>query len=408
MHVAAARPRVHLPTDRVPKFGELVLSSSYDLAVIGAGIVGLGVALAAARQGRPVVVIERHPAAIGASIRNFGFVTVSGQRAGDHWARALRSRDVWNGIVAEAGIEVLHRGLVMPARRAEAGAVLEAFLATPMGKDCRLINKAEAQAIVPALRLEDAEAILYSPHELRVESREAVAKLAAYLADKYGVDFLWGAAAHAIDDRGVETSRGRVGAEVAVVCPGDDFSSLYPERLAPYGLDVCTLQMLRIAPSAATRFGAAVMSDLSFARYEGFAALPQARALDARLDREEAEKRAAGIHLIAVQSSDGSLVVGDSHVYGDAPAPFATARFDDLILDEFDQVFDLPDRQVVERWTGSYAHASDRTVLIDAPEPHVRLVLVTGGTGASTAFSLGEEVVEDLYGSTHLSRQEAC
>ena len=374
---------------------------SYDVAVVGAGIVGLGAALAAAAQGRKVVVIERNPAAVGASIRNFGFVTVTGQQAGAHWARAMRSRDIWKDLVVQAGIAVHHRGLVMPARRAEAAAVLEAFLATPTGEDCRMIGKAEALDIVPSLRLDGIEAILHSPHELRVESREAVAKVAAHLENAYGVDFLWGTAARAVSDHGVETSRGMVSADAVVVCPGDDYSGLYPERIAAYGLDVCTLQMLRVAPATAATLGAAVMSDLSLARYEGFSALPEAQALGARLDLEDAEKRAAGIHLIAVQSADGSLVVGDTHVYGNAPAPFSSARFDDLMLDEFDRVFDMPGRKVIERWTGSYAHAADRTVLVDAPQPNVRLVIVTGGTGASTAFALGEEVIADLYGSAH-------
>ena len=161
--------------------------------------------------------------------------------------------------------------------------------------------------------------------------------------------------------------------------------------------------MLRVAPAEPSRFGAAVMSDMSLARYEGFADLPEAQALKDRLDREEAESRAAGIHLIAVQSADGSLVVGDSHVYGNAQQPFASERFDRLILDEFDRVFDLPGRTVVNRWIGTYASSKERTVLVERPADHIRLVMVTGGTGASTGFALGEQVVDDLYASTSCS-----
>ena len=54
----------------------------YDVAVVGAGIVGLACALAAARRGLSVVVIDRDAQANGASIRNFGFVTVTGQPRG--------------------------------------------------------------------------------------------------------------------------------------------------------------------------------------------------------------------------------------------------------------------------------------------------------------------------------------
>jgi len=36
---------------------------------------------------------------------------------------------------------------------------------------------------------------------------------------------------------------------------------------------------------------------------------------------------------------------------------------------------------------------------VERPANHIRLVMVTGGTGASTGFALGEQVIDDLYGS---------
>lgn len=48
--------------------------------------------------------------------------------------------------------------------------------------------------------------------------------------------------------------------------------------------------------------------------------------------------REAGIHMIAVQSADGSLVVGDSHVYGNSPQPLAQDRIDAVILKAFDEL----------------------------------------------------------------------
>lgn len=372
-------------------------NQGYDLVVVGAGIVGLGTALAAARKGKKVAIVERNAKAVGASIRNFGFVTVSGQKAGDHWARARRARDVWAEIVEDAGIEVVHRGLVMPAYRQEAENVLDAFLDTQMGADCRSLTPGEALDYVPALRKEGMRSALYSPHELRVESKDAIPKLAAWLEEKHGVAFHWSTAVTGIEGERIETSRGTLSAEAAVICPGDDFSTLFPERITPYGLKVCTLQMLRVAPATPVRFGAAVMSDLSFGRYEGFADLPEGQLLSARLDADCAEMRSAGIHVIAVQSSDGSLVVGDSHVYGNAQQPFAEERIDDLILQGFDEIFDMPGRRIAARWIGTYASASDRTVLVDKPADNIRLVMVTGGTGASTGFALGEQVVSDIY-----------
>jgi FAD dependent oxidoreductase TIGR03364 len=372
---------------------------AYDLAVVGAGIVGLAHALAAARLGKRVVVIDRDAAANGASIRNFGFVTVTGQQAGVCWQRAMRSRDVWAEVAPKARIRVEHAGLLVAARRPEARRVLEAFAATDMGSACRILEPDAAAERIPSARASSLTGALWSPHELRVESREAIPRLAAWLEAAHGVTFQRSTLVKDIAPPRVETTRGPIYAEAVVVCPGHDFLTLYPERIEAYGLTSCKLHMLRVRPGNGLRLGSAVMSDLGLVRYLGYAELPEAAALKARLQREQGPHLANGVHLIVVQSADGSLVVGDSHHYGETVDPFAPAAVDDLILDELDHVLDLPGRTVAERWTGTYASAADRLMLIDRPCDSVRLVIVTSGTGASTAFAIGEEVIAGLFGS---------
>jgi hypothetical protein len=138
------------------------------------------------------------------------------------------------------------------------------------------------------------------------------------------------------------------------------------------------------------------MTDLSLVRYAGYAALPEAGALRRVLEEEQPAHLAHGIHLIAVQSADGSLVVGDSHHYGATPDPFAPEEVDRLILDEYRQTVSPEPPVVLERWTGTYA-SSARSMLRDAPSDEVRLVIVTSGTGASTAFAIGEDTIADLF-----------
>ena len=368
----------------------------YDLAVVGAGILGLACALAAARSGRRVVVIDRDAQANGASIRNFGFITVTGQQAGDCWRRAMRSRDVWDEVAPAAGIQIVHEGLLVVARRPEAARVLEAFAQSEMGAGCRLHDGAAAPRLQPGLRGGFA-AVLESPHERRVESREALPRLAAWLERAHGVEFRRGAAALGVTPEGVSTSRGRIGAGAVVVCAGDDFHTLFADRIALYRLTRCKLQMLRARSRCGLKLSRAVMTDLSLVRYLGYAELAEAQALRARLEREQGAHLAAGVHLIAVGAADGSMVVGDSHVYADTPDPFASEAFDELILDEYEALFgERPD--IWERWTGTYASAPDRLMLTDAPYPNVRLAIVTSGTGASTAFAIGEEIIADLFG----------
>jgi FAD dependent oxidoreductase TIGR03364 len=366
----------------------------YDLAIVGAGILGLAHALAASRLGLKTVVIDRDAQANGASIRNFGFVTVTGQERGEHWRRAMRSRDVWQEIAEPAGIEIIHRGSVVVARRPEALAVVEAFLGTEMGERCELLSAATLAKRQPELA-EGALGALWSPHEVRVESNEAIPRLAAFLAEYKDVEFRRETAVLSVEPPAVQTSRGRIEARAVVVCPGDDMATLFPERIAAYGVERCKLHMLRLADPG-FKLNAAVMADLSLARYAGFADLPEAAALKARVAAELPDTVRNGIHLIVVQSADGSLVVGDSHHYARTPDPFAPEGVDELILDEYRTVFPGQHPSVIARWTGTYASAN-RTMFADAPSENVRLVVITGGTGASTSFAIAEEVIADLF-----------
>jgi FAD dependent oxidoreductase len=177
--------RVSVQSERPPKTSARIerkiavrgvkpTSQSYDIAVVGAGICGLAHALAAARRGKRVVVIDRDAQANGASIRNFGFITVTGQQAGTWWRRAKRSVGVWLEVAEAAKIPIVQRGLLTIARRPEARAVIEAFLQTDMGVECRLVEPRELNDYGSGLRTGEFAGALYSPHEARVESREAI------------------------------------------------------------------------------------------------------------------------------------------------------------------------------------------------------------------------------------------
>lgn len=367
----------------------------HDLVIVGAGIVGLAHALAAARRGRRVLVLDRDAAANGASIRNFGFVTVTGQEAGRVWQLAQRSARIWAEIAPAAGIPILQRGLLLAAHRPEAEAVLDAFADTAMGQSCRRLPAAELAREWPMLV--PPRAALWSPHDLRVESREAIPRLAAWLQAEHRVRFAYGTAVHAVESGRIETSRGTLLADQVIVCPGDDWSTLFPDLYAAAGVTRCKLQMLRLA-APGWRLASPVMGDLSMVRYLGYAALPQAAVLRARLEAEPAAAAALadGIHLIAVQSGDGSLVVGDSHHYAPTPDPFAADAIDARILAAYAELLGAPP-PVIARWTGTYASAGGHSI-VRSPARDVRLVVVTSGTGASTAFALAEQVIEEWMG----------
>ena len=367
-------------------------SNNFDLIVVGAGIVGLAHAYTAARRGLRVCVVERDAACVGASIRNFGFITVTGQGAGDTWRRAKRAREVWGEVAPLAGIPVLHHGLWLTAFRSTALNVLQEFMATDMAEGCALLDVAEAARRAPSLQLDGAQAVLYSPHEMRVESRTAIAQLTHWLAETMGVQFRFSEAVLEVDTPRVRTARAALHAERVVVCTNTDINGLFAERLTAQQLRLCQLHMLRVQPEPGFQLPGSVMADLSLVRYHGYSKLPAAAALRIQLEAVEGESLAHGIHLIVVQSADGSLVVGDSHHYGPVLEPFANQRVDELILQHMQRTLKLQEARVTERWVGTYPSSASTDCLIDQPDAATRMVLVTSGTGSSTAFGIAEEV----------------
>ena len=368
------------------------LDASSDLVVVGAGIVGLACALVAVEQGLTVQVVERDTFCTGASIRNFGFVTVTGQGSGPTWQRARRARDIWAHVAPLANIPLEHAGLYVLAQRAEAEPVLHALLQRPEGAELQWLEPDALRQRAPHLAHAHVRGALYSPHELRVEARYAIERLLLWLESR-GVRFHMGQAVRHVESGRVLVDRGVLRGERIVVCPGADIRSLFPQHFAHHQTQLCQLQMLRVRPPAGYRLDAAVMSDLSLVRYRGFAELPGAKRLEDRLRLEMPHELHHGIHLIVVQSADGSLVVGDSHQYGSAMPPFVAAEVEERILLEMQRMLCLGHYHVEERWTGIYPSGA-QDAFIATVLPGVQLLSVTSGTGMSTAFALAEECLE--------------
>jgi FAD dependent oxidoreductase TIGR03364 len=225
-----------------------------------------------------------------------------------------------------------------------------------------------------------------------VEARFAIEKLRQWLASR-GVRFHMGEAVTHVETGHVHLHSQQLQAERIVVCPGTDLRTLFPQVFTKYQTQLCQLQMLRIRPPRGYHLDAAVMSDLSLVRYRGFTELPGAARLEDRLRLEVPRALQHGIHLIVVQSSDGCLVVGDSHQYGETMPPFVPAEAEELILAEMQRVLCLGHYEVKERWTGIYPSGA-QDAFIETVLPDVQVLSVTSGSGMSTAFALAEECLK--------------
>ena len=231
-----------------------------------------------------------------------------------------------------------------------------------------------------------------------------VAALAALLSDDAEAQILWSTTVHAIRSGAVETTSGEVRAPVVIVCPGADHDWLAPE-LAPTrpGLTRCKLQMLRVRAPDRRRYRPALLTGLSLLRYPGFSARGASERLGARIAAERPELTAAGIHLIVTQLSDGDLLLGDTHEYGDTVSPFGNEHLDRLVLAEASRLLGVAELEVRQRWHGVYPSAPGDPFLTTRPLAGVAIVEIVSGVGMTTALGLAPRTFDTLTSSARAS-----
>ncbi|MEB3355367.1 MAG: TIGR03364 family FAD-dependent oxidoreductase [Synechococcales bacterium] len=369
-------------------------ANSADVAIVGAGIVGLAHALAAAKRGDRVVVFERNPYAVGASIRNFGMIWPIGQPNGRLLGRALRSRTIWQEVAPQAGIHLDSCGSLHLAYRADELAVLEEFVARRETDTVHLLSATEAVDKSRAIAPQGLLGALWSSTEIIVDPREALQKLPGFLHKTYGVTFKFGSVVTDINYPRLTAAGEQWAADQIFVCSGADFETLYPDLYAASGLTKVKLQMMRTPPQPeGFRIGPALCGGLTLTHYAAFADCPTLSALKTRIEQETPHFPQWGIHVMVSQNARGELIIGDSHEYGPNPEPFDKALINDFILDYFQGFAQIPSLHIAETWHGVYAKLPGKTELIAQPETGVTVVNALGGAGMTLSFGLADEVI---------------
>jgi FAD dependent oxidoreductase TIGR03364 len=377
----------------------LASPSRFDVVVVGAGIVGLAHAYEALLQGRNVAVVDRAGGAVtGASVRNFGHACITPQ-TGQASVYATEARKRWLDLAALAGFRVRESGTVVVARSAEELAVIEEYVDAG--------GAAGAGAVSSAVRLDAAEVVArvpvdpdpvvggaFLPLDLQVDPRQAAPAIATWLVSQ-GVRFLWRTTALQVESGSVTTSRGRLDADHVVVCTNHDVDRLFPALAEQAGVVRCRLHMLRADVDLRFPLTTPLFTGWSLLRYSGFTAMPSAPALRESLLAALPEGIAWDLNQMVTSPSDGSLVIGDTHLREvDAP-PFQDEAGFDLLLAETKRLFGVRDVRVRERWQGVYASAPDQEFLIEEPMPGVHVVTVTTGIGMTTGLGIAPSVLAE-------------
>ncbi|WP_324710325.1 TIGR03364 family FAD-dependent oxidoreductase [Pseudomonas citronellolis] len=370
-----------------------------DIAIIGAGILGLSHAYAAARRGLRVRVFERSATPLGASIRNFGQALVGGQPPGVMLDLARASRPLWAEWAERAGFAIRRNGSLLFARSEAEEDLLEAFCAgraREHGYRAELLRGKALDALYDGAFSKHCAA-LHSLDDQQLYSREALPALIDWLRRELKVEFHFSTLVRDIEPGLLRTTAGTFQAGQILVCSGHDYQTLLAEQLAALKPQVCRLQMLRARPERDLGLGHALLTGLSCVHYGAFADLPQAQAIHEQIRRETPALEHHGIHLLISPTPYGELIIGDSHDYGSDAAPFNAEAVDRLLLDLAEDTLGMR-VEVVERWQGVYGARGPAPFSVLQVEVGISAVLMHTGVGMSVGPALGERTLAGLFG----------
>jgi FAD dependent oxidoreductase TIGR03364 len=374
---------------------------SWDLIVIGAGILGTSHAYFAARRGWRVLLLERGDWPGEASVRNFGTL-MAGSLTGEWRRRGMESIAFYRELAPAAGFYFSPSGSLYQVTTAVEAAILEEFaqLAPRDGCRCELLDPSRAVALNPLLQREHVRLALYFPDDARIEPRGLFRRLIPWLTREWPVEYFPATVAVDVRERlgeaRVRTADGvELRARHAILCNGSDLRTLFPDRFQAAGFERCKLLMLRTAPQPGLRMPATVASGLTLRRYPAFMICPSW----AKLSQEPVAPGVleAGIHILAVQDPDGSFVVGDSHEHGAGDLnEILDARLETLILSQARKLLALPSWDIVERWHGVYGMPRNAEIYLATIDGVIHIVTGIRGKGMTTGPAVARETIEKL------------
>jgi FAD dependent oxidoreductase TIGR03364 len=368
---------------------------SYDIVIVGAGIVGLAHAYHAVNRGLSVAVIEQADGVVGASVQNFGHACITAQ-SGTALQYARAGRAHWLDLARRAEFWAAESGTLCVARHDDELALVEEFAALRGSDEVELLDRRKTLERLPICG-DDVTGGMLMRNDLQVDPRTAAPAIAAWLAS-VGVDFHWRTAATGFDAGLVRTSRGEVAGRRIFVAVNQDVDRLFPVYAERDGLRRCRLHMLRAR--LPLRFGlpTPLFTGWSLVRYSAFEGLGATSAVRQRLHQQYPEYADLDLHQMYTPQPDGTLLIGDTHARDASTSPFQAERGFVALVDEAEKLFGVP-VTVTERWQGVYSSAPVGEFLIEEPIPGVHVVTVTTGIGMTTSMGLAAESIERAHNS---------
>jgi glycine/D-amino acid oxidase-like deaminating enzyme len=192
----------------------------------------------------------------------------------------------------------------------------------------------------------------------------------------------------------VDHAGGRHQGSLAILCIGDRRTGVggrVGRAIQDGPLRRCRLQMMETA--ACTEVLTTALADGDSLRYYPAFELPGRSVLP----RPDPETAAWSMQLLLVQRADGSLTIGDTHVY-DEPFDFALDQSpSDHLVERAESILGWPLPPVTRRWAGTYSLTTDGSIYwSDSPDPGVVVVTGAAGRGMTLSPAIAERTWEEV------------
>ncbi|WP_128547370.1 TIGR03364 family FAD-dependent oxidoreductase [Larkinella soli] len=381
---------------------------TYDLIVVGGGIVGTFHAYHAAVRGLKVLLLEKDAQPHQATVRNFGQIVPSGM-SGRWFAYGRRGLEIYGQIQQEFDLSLRRNGSVYIASDEDEQTLLhevkarfdaESYASELLTAD-RLLER------YPVIRRSYAREALFFPQELSAEPNQFIHRLHQYMAGRFpNLTLQFRTAVVGCDpSESHVTVRSTAGetwqAGKVIVCGGGEFRLLFPNVFRTSGIITSKLQMMRTVALPDLPLEGNILTGLTIRRYESFTQCPSYGRIRTPEPLEELKRW--GIHILFKKAVDGSVIIGDSHEYAsvdevESLGYHTNAHLNELMLREAQRIVTFDVRALSETWSGFYPQHGDHDVYEHDIGNSIHIRTAIGGKGMTGSCGYAEEVIATLFG----------
>ncbi|MDW3645508.1 MAG: TIGR03364 family FAD-dependent oxidoreductase [Bacteroidia bacterium] len=381
---------------------------TYDLLIVGGGILGTFHAYHALSKGLKVALLEKDARPRGATVRNFGQIVPSGMDA--KWqGYGRRSLEIYKSIQAKFDITLRQNGSIYLASDEEEMNLLHE-LSEINEKHNYASEVWDAQKCLhnyEGLRKDYCMGGLFYPEEVTLEPETAIHRILDYLVEQKNLDYFPLHAVNGVEIKGqicqILSIQGKsFQADKVILCSGAEFHLLFPEIFRESDMEWVKLQMLKTFPQKQQVIQGSILSGLSIRRYESFRECPSYAQIKSKEDPESFARK-WGVHILFKQATDGSVILGDSHEYALATEAgkldyMLKEEINNFIIEESKKIFDLETYEIAHTWYGIYTQCKHKDIFQYTIEDKIHIVTGIGGKGMTGSAGFAEEHLEKVLG----------